>query len=108
MNRLCRGRYVSCGFPEEDFLVHPCKLFIIDFILSEIYEDGKKKGSGGIGRFFKNVGIRRSGKKYTYKKHEGKDFPVNLQKIKSSSLFVIDSTTYVEGCPCLRNIALSR
>ena len=45
------------------------------FVLSEIYEDGKKKGSGGIGRFFKNVGIRRSGKKYTYKKHEGEDFP---------------------------------
>ena len=47
----------------------------MDFVLSEIYEDGKKKGSGGIGRFFKNVGIRRSGKKYTYKKHEGEDFP---------------------------------
>ena len=61
----------------------------MNFVLSEIYEDGKKKGSGGIGRFFKNVGIRRSGKKYTYKKHEGED----LQKIYSSSLFVIESTT---------------
>ena len=45
-------------------------------LLTEYGEDetaeNKRKGhTSTLGRFFKNVGIRRSGRRYTYKKHQG-------------------------------------
>lgn len=51
--------------------------------------DDKKKGST-LGRFFKNVGIRRSGRKFPYKQHEGmviyKYIPCSIYELHSGVL----------------------
>ena len=47
---------------------HLMPLSVFDFL---DYGDGTLKKKTGLGRFFKNMGARRSGRKYVYKQHEG-------------------------------------
>ena len=69
-------------------------LFFYTFIfvsISELKEEESKKKNSGIGKFFKNVGIRKSGRKYAYKPHQGKW----LKYLNSESALIPSGTVTV-------------
>lgn len=45
-------------------------------------EDGKKKGST-LGRFLRNLGIRKSGRKSAYKQQQGTEGQINFHSSKN-------------------------